>query len=49
MKLTLNQGVDFMKIDNPLTPLNAKLSLNALGYVSNDTELIYNHSGELKH
>ncbi len=48
MKLTLNQGVDFMKIDNPLTPLNAKLSLNALGYVSNDTELIYNHSGELK-
>ena len=48
MKLTLNQGVDFMNMKNPLTPLDAKFSLNALGYVTNTTEMIYNHSGEIE-
>lgn len=48
MKLTLNQGVDFMNIETPLTPLDLKFTVNALNYVINTTEMTYNHSGEVE-
>lgn len=48
MKLTLNQGIDFMNEENPYTPLDLRFDLGILGYITNTTEMMYNHSGEIE-
>ena len=48
IKFTAEQGYDFMAEKNNVLPLEMTLEANVLGYLTNDTELEYKHTGDFE-